>query len=262
MKNPFSLLTVLALTLSALYAAPPSHDDRYDDKDKGRHDERTVSKVREKSDRDRSERDVATRKKDNTPQRTSVQPLLRTHASERILNLVTPKVRVPLRHPQSPRTVYRTLPRSPVLAPYQRPGYYVRTLPSAVISLMLGDVTFYYASGIYYRRHIDRYVVTLPPPGLIVPLLPAAHVAILLNGTTYYYYGGIYYLWDDGYYGYRVVDAPSAVVDDYRPGDVVDRLPDGAYSVTINGIQYYRYRGLYFLQTIQNERIVYVVVTP
>ena len=254
MKVPFSLLTVLAFTISTLWAAPPSHDNRQDD--------RTVSKTREKSERDHPWRNDTNRKRDNTPQRTSVQPLLRTHASERILNLVTPKVRVPVRHPQPPRTVYRTLPRPPSLQPYQRPGYYVRTLPSAVISLILGDVTFYYASGIYYRRHIDRYIVTLPPPGLIVPLLPAAHVAILLNGTTYYYYGGIYYLWDDSYYGYRVVDAPSTVTGDYRPGEVVDRLPDGAYSVTINGIQYYRYRGLYFLQTIQNDRIVYIVVTP
>ena len=97
--------------------------------------------------------------------------------------------------------------------------------------------------------------------GLFVPTLPPAHTVFIVDGHTYYYYADVYYVWDNSHTAYRVVNAPE-VVGDYRPGDIVDTLPDGAYTVTIDGKQYYRYADVYFMQAIQGDRIVYIVVTP
>ena len=57
---------------------------------------------------------------------------------------------------------------------------------------------------------------------------------------------------------YEVITYSTA----YTPGQVVDTLPDGAYSVTINGTHYYRYADVYFMQAIQGDRVVYIVVNP
>jgi hypothetical protein len=164
-------------------------------------------------------------------------------------------------HRESRRVVRPVPPRARPLPHYHRPGYVIRRLPNVALSLTLGGLLFYYADGIYYRHHTGGYVVAVPPVGLIVPRLPLGYVVYRRHGITYYYYADVYYVWDTPHRGYRVVEAPDLYAE-YKPGDVVDVLPDGAYSVTIDGVQYYRYRGVYFLQSIQRDRIVYIVVTP
>jgi hypothetical protein len=144
---------------------------------------------------------------------------------------------------------------------YQRPGYVVRRLPRLAVTLSLGGLFFYYADGLYYRHYNNTYIVTAPPVGLIVTTLPVGYTVFVLGGRTYYYYADVYYVWDTRRSGYRVVEAPLDY-STYQPGEIVDTLPDGARSVTIDGVQYYRYADVYFMQAIQGDRIVYIVVTP
>lgn len=144
---------------------------------------------------------------------------------------------------------------------YHRPGYTIGTIPKAAISVTLGGLLFYYSDGIYYSRHNSGFIVILPPIGLLVPVLPVGYVSFYLHGLTYYYYADVYYVWDIHHRAYRVVDVPQSD-EAYQPGTIIDTLPDGAYTVTIDGVQYYRYGGVYFMQSIQGERVVYIVVTP
>ena len=144
---------------------------------------------------------------------------------------------------------------------YHRPGYTIRTIPKVAISVSLGSLLFYYTNGIYYRHHLNGFIVILPPIGLLVPVLPIGYLPFHVYGHSYYYYADVYYVWDIHHRAYRVVEVPKAG-EPYQPGTIVDTLPDGAYTVTIDGIQYYRYGEVYFMQSIQGERIVYIVVIP
>ena len=129
------------------------------------------------------------------------------------------------------------------------------------ISISLGGLLFYYSDGIYYRHHSNGFIVILPPIGLLIPVLPIGYLSFHAYGGTYYYYADVYYIWDIHHRAYRVVEVPETG-EPYQPGTIVDTLPDGAYTVTIDGVQYYRYGEVYFLQSIQGERIVYIVVIP
>jgi len=158
---------------------------------------------------------------------------------------------------------YYRPPGARPLTYYQRPGYVVHSLPRLAISLSLGALSFYYADGLYYRHHDSGFIVTVPPVGLVVHTLPVGYTVFVHSGRTYYYYADVYYTWDTYRNAYRVVRPPVAYYDvEFAPGQVLDSLPDGAYSVTINGAQYYRYADTYFMQAIQGDRIVYIVVTP
>ena len=161
-----------------------------------------------------------------------------------------------VKHPR-----YWVPPGTKPLPYHHRPGHVIRTIPKVAMTLTLGSLLFYYSDGIYYRHHDRGYVVIVPPTGLIVPVLPLGYTVFQLRGRTYYYYANVYYVWDIDHRAYRVVEVPEAY-ETYRPGDIVDTLPDGAYTVTIDGVQYYRYDGVYFMQAVQGERVVFIVVTP
>lgn len=269
MKTGYASFAAALLLGSTLLSAAPDQErksDRFDRSERSGHVERSVPSEQRDSVRrverlDRSSRDTLSERRSYEEPGTR-----RTGERDQTVIRRAPSIRdsSPLR--RDVRTeghrIYRTIPRFNPMPHYRRPGYVIRTLPSAVISLTLGNFLFYYSEGIYYRRHQTGFIVALPPIGLIVPVLPADYVIVRLHGITYYYYGDVYYVWDDYHRAYRVVEAPNEQEVDYRPGDVLDVLPDGAYSVTIDGVQYYRFHGVYFLQTIQRDRIVYVVVTP
>ena len=154
-----------------------------------------------------------------------------------------------------------TPPRTRTLPYHRRPGYITRTIPKVAMTISLGGLLYYYSDGIYYRHHSSGFIVVVPPIGLIVPVLPLGYTVFLIHGSTYYYYDNVYYVWDTDHQAYRVVQVPDAYAA-YRPGDIFETLPDGAYTVTINGVQYYRFGGVYFLPSVQNEKLVYIVVTP
>lgn len=162
---------------------------------------------------------------------------------------------------QVKRPHYRVPPGTRQLPYHHRPGYITRTIPKVAMTLSLGGLLYYFTDGIYYRRHSSGFIVVMPPVGLIVPVLPLGYTVFQLHGSTYYYYDNVYYVRDTAHQAYRVAQAPDGYAA-YKPGDIVETLPDGAYTVTIDGVQYYRFGGVYFLPSVQNEKVVFIVVTP
>jgi len=166
--------------------------------------------------------------------------------------------------PKTTRNI-TTIYRNVILPPHRRPGYIIHTIPSVALSLTIGGLIYYYNDYLFYRHTPRGYVVVAPPIGAIVPVLPVGYVVLYRFGTYYYVYENSYYIWDDRFDSYRVVAAPQPPADDadnalYRPGNVVATLPEGAEAVTLNGVQYYRYKKVYFLPSVQNGSIVYIVV--
>ena len=282
--NPFiSIAAALLLGSTLAYAAPDRGDNKEDrgaskqdrsfkqDRDVGRDRGESVNRGEIRRDevrRDRSDNVRSGEIRRSEPQRYTPHPVKplpsRTAPKPPERRVVTPVQR----HPQPGNFVridrkkhYYRPPGAKPIYHYQRPGYVVRRLPRLAITLSLGGILFYYADGLYYRHHDGTYIVTAPPVGLIVTNLPVGYTVFVYSGRTYYYYADVYYIWDTRYNGYRVVEAPLDYAT-YEPGEIVDELPDGAYSVTINGVQYYRYADIYFMQAIQGDRIVYIVVTP
>lgn len=173
----------------------------------------------------------------------------------------------PTRYTSQPqRSIVRVLPR-PVapLPPHRRPGYRIPRLPALSLTLSVGGIVYFYHDYLFYRHYPTGYVVVAPPLGALVPTLPVGYVVIFTLGRYYYVYENTYYIWDDGVVAYRVVEAPYVEGGEdyeYHLGDIVEQLPDGAQTVSIKGVQYYVYQGIYFLPSVQNGEIVYIVVNP
>jgi len=248
-----AIVTLAAVLSGSLLSAEPQHSGKKESYSQRSEMKRNPGIERSGRSSDAGQR-IAQPKKERTPQ-TSRPALKQESKSQRKQLPYTNRSR-PLQRPR-----YWVPPGAKPLPPYYRPGYVTRTLPNVAITLTLGSLLFYYADGIYYRHHDSGFVVIAPPIGLIVPVLPMGYTVFYLRGITYYYYADVYYVWDLHHRAYRVVEVPEEYAI-YHPGDIVDTLPDGAYTVTIDGVQYYRYGGVYFMQAMQGDRIVYVVVTP
>lgn len=155
-------------------------------------------------------------------------------------------------------------------------GFTVPILPAGFVNLAVGGVPYYYHGGYYYRPAPSGYVVVNAPLGAAVLTLPASAVQVQIGGFTYYQYGSSYYQWQPHMGRYVVVPQPATVVASaapmaaapvvgatqpaYAPGQVVNELPVGYTAEVINGIQYYRYGGHYFMPTQRDGHEVYVVV--
>ncbi|NWF66836.1 MAG: hypothetical protein HXX81_05145 [Campylobacterales bacterium] len=146
------------------------------------------------------------------------------------------------------------------------------------ISVVVGSMAYIFSDGYFYRPYNGGYVIAQPPIGAIVPSLPYyGYTTMLIGGRKFYYYENIYYVWDDYYRGYKVVEspyieaqlpslptlpepAPAQTNSEYKAGDIVTKLPNGAVAVQIDGKQYYKYGEVYFLPSAQKDGIVYIVV--
>ena len=84
---------------------------------------------------------------------------------------------------------------------------YVRALPAAYIACLVGGLTYYYSSGVFYRRGHSGYVLVNAPVGTVVPALPREHQTIIIDGSPYYTYDNVYYAERPS--GYAVVPAPA-----------------------------------------------------
>lgn len=149
-------------------------------------------------------------------------------------------------------------------------GVTVPILPAGFVNLAVGGRPYYYHGGYYYRPAPTGYVVVEAPLGAAVLTLPGSAVQVQIGGLTYYQYGTSYYQWQPHMNRYVVVPSPAPTVvasapavsvqTGYSPGQVVEELPAGYAAEVINGIQYYRYGGHYFMPTQRDGREVYVVV--
>ncbi|GAA5445970.1 hypothetical protein Misp06_04177 [Microbulbifer sp. NBRC 101763] len=168
-------------------------------------------------------------------------------------------------------------------------GFIAPILPRGHVRVAVGGHPYYYHGGHFYRHGPRGYVVVNAPLGASVVTLPSRAVQVQVGGATYYRYADAYYQWVPASRTYVVVapPAPVAVVpvpapvvavptvapapatvpatpnpgpDGFQPGQVVETLPTGYAAEIINGIQYYRYGGNYFMPTQRDGREVYVVV--
>ena len=160
-------------------------------------------------------------------------------------------------------------------------GFVAPVLPLGFISLAVGGNPYYYHGGYFYRPAPTGYVVVSAPLGAAVVSLPGSAVRVEIGGAIYYQYADVYYQWHPARRAYVVVPAPigaavpvaavpaaappapvvpSGAYGGYAPGQVLEELPTGYTAEVINGVQYYRYGGNYFMPTQRDGREVYVVV--
>ena len=96
------------------------------------------------------------------------------------------------------------VPRGPVI------GAYVGVqAPSGSIAIQVGNFSFRYNNGVYYKHTKHGYVVTKAPRGAIIHSLPPGHKRIVHNGYVYYTYNNVYYRQAPN--GYIVAEPPVVV---------------------------------------------------
>ncbi|MCO1334150.1 DUF6515 family protein [Microbulbifer sp. OS29] len=175
-------------------------------------------------------------------------------------------------------------------------GFIAPILPVGHVRVAVGGRPYYYHGGHFYRHGPRGYVVVAAPLGASVVTLPTSAVQVQVGGIPYYQYANSYYQWHPASRSYvvvappapvAVVPAPIAVVpapapvvvaaapvsapatvpatpnpgpEGFLAGQVVETLPKGYAAEIINGIQYYRYGGNYFMPTQRDGHEVYVVV--
>jgi hypothetical protein len=117
-------------------------------------------------------------------------------------------------------------------------------------SYFRGGVRGYYGrpSGLYYnyRGYYNRYYY--PRIGFSIGVLPYGYYPFSYGPYQYFYSDGYYYQQYNNQY--TVVEPPV--------GAEIDRLPEGAESIVIDGQQYYELNGVYYLPvTRPNGALVY-----
>ena len=93
-----------------------------------------------------------------------------------------------------------------------RHGTTVVVLPSGHRTFAHRGITYYYHSGVYYRRAPRGYVVVTAPFGAYVPVIPTGYRTVIVSGATYYVDDGVYYRRGivQNQPQYEVVQAPAA----------------------------------------------------
>ncbi len=119
-----------------------------------------------------------------------------------------------------------------------RPHYgpIVGVLPSGSLSIIVGDVPYYYYRGTYYRHGFRGYVTVPAPVGAVVTTLPDAQQTIVIDGITYHCYDGVYY--KGGPAGYTVVpvyqSAPGATAPVVAPSSPAVPAATGQNTLVVN----------------------------
>ncbi|MCX2575997.1 DUF6515 family protein [Pedobacter sandarakinus] len=102
----------------------------------------------------------------------------------------------------------------------------------------------------YYRPYYSYYNFYRPFIGFRIGVLPYGYYPFYFGANQFYYSGGLFYQQNNNQY--EVVVPPV--------GATVPSLPDDAQPVTINGIDYYEYKGVYYTQSNDvNGKVVYIV---
>lgn len=125
---------------------------------------------------------------------------------------------------------------------YNRPGYRPSYRPG-----------YGYRSGYgrpYYRPYYSYYNFYRPFLGFRIGVLPYGYYPFWYGPNQFYYSGGLFYQQNNDQY--EVVTPPV--------GAEVPSLPSDANLVTINGVDYYEYKGVYYTQKENADgKTVYVV---
>jgi hypothetical protein len=108
----------------------------------------------------------------------------------------------------------------------------------------------YYRPGFSRVYGPGRYGYYRPHLGFSLRILPFGYYPFFFGSTQFYYSGGLYYRqYNDSY---RVVVPPV--------GAEVPSIPSDADQVTINGQNYYEYKGVYYSAIVNDEgKDVYVI---
>jgi len=102
----------------------------------------------------------------------------------------------------------------------------------------------------YYRPYYSYYNFYRPFLGFRIGVLPYGYYPFYYGANQFYYSGGLFYQQNNNQY--EVVTPPV--------GAEVPNLPSDANLVTINGVDYYEYKGVYYTQKENADgKPVYVV---
>ncbi|WP_293307651.1 DUF6515 family protein [Pedobacter sp. UBA5917] len=102
----------------------------------------------------------------------------------------------------------------------------------------------------YYRPYYSYYNFYRPFLGFRIGVLPYGYYPFWYGPNQFYYSGGLFYQQNNDQY--EVVTPPV--------GAEVPNLPSDANRVTINGVDYYEYKGVYYTQKENADgKTVYVV---
>ena len=102
----------------------------------------------------------------------------------------------------------------------------------------------------YYRPYYSYYNFYRPFLGIRIGVLPYGYYPFYYGANQFYYSGGLFYQQNNNQY--EVVVPPV--------GAEVPNIPEEANLVTINGVDYYEYKGVYYTQgQNKNGETVYLV---
>lgn len=103
---------------------------------------------------------------------------------------------------------YHTHYLAPIKFHYHKPGYRLRLLPRGYVRIVVLGLPYFYIGGVYYRHHVDGYIVVRAPIGAVVSVLPPGFISFSIGGIFYYYVNDTYYTWDPDRIAYVVVEKP------------------------------------------------------
>ncbi|MNK02939.1 hypothetical protein D3C87_207700 [compost metagenome] len=109
----------------------------------------------------------------------------------------------------------------------------------------------YYRPGFsYHRPYYGFHSYYRPFLGISLSVLPFGYYPFYFGPNQFYYAGGFFYQQADN--GYKVVVPPV--------GAQVPSIPSEAKAISINGQNYYEYKGVYYSTSVDaNGKTVYVV---
>jgi len=142
--------------------------------------------------------------------------------------------------------------RAPRDAFYRKPGFTTATLPGAAVEVKVGDTTYQYMSGMFYRRLPSNYIVVPAPVGAVVDTVPEQIGAAVYNGDadTYGYYFGTFFTREGD--KHKVVAPPA--------GTLVGYVPDGYTETEVGDTVNYTFGDITYKPAYLQDNIVYQVV--
>jgi len=140
---------------------------------------------------------------------------------------------------------YRHLPKR---------GLVVNSVHSNSLSIRFGGIGYRFHSGVWYKPHGAKWMVSRPSYGMRIQVLPVGYRTINIGQRNYFYYYGTYYVNTDK--AYEVVEAPI--------GAEIGSLPDGSNTVEVDGNIYYVLDGIYYIPSLNEdgEEVLIVVENP